>query len=140
MTMGMIVMVMTLVVMLFMVMVVMILVIMLFMAVVVMILVVIIMDMHFSVKVLCFTPNKSRSYGCLNGKRAAIAKTPLKDTTEHAIDGVMPWFSLKVGIKSTVAFNGDDGREVEFTSLKALSTTTMGAVGERGRTCRKRKG
>ena len=97
------------------------------------------MDMHFSVKVLRFTPNKSRSYGCLNGKRAAIFKAPLENTAEHAIDGVMPWFSLKVGIKSTVAFNGDDGGEVEFTGFKSIATT-MGAMGESRRTRRKWKG
>ena len=36
---------------------------------------------------------------------------------------------LKVGVKSTMAFDGDDGREIEFTGLERLSTTTMGAMG-----------
>ena len=100
---------------------------------------VIIMNMHFPVKVLSFSPNKSRSNGCLNGKRAAVAKTPLENTTKHPIDGVVPGIPLKVGVKSTVTFDGDDGREVEFTGFKGLSTT-MGAVGKSCGTCRKRKG
>ena len=37
--------------------------------------------------------------------------------------------TLKVGVKSTMAFDGDDGREIEFTGLERLSTTTMGAMG-----------
>ena len=36
---------------------------------------------------------------------------------------------LKVGVKSTMTFDGDDGREVEFAGLKRLSTTAMGAMG-----------
>ena len=117
--------------------VVMILIIMIVVAVI--IVAVIIMNMHFPVKELSFSPNKSRSNGCLNGKRAAVAKTPLENTTKHPIDGVMPGIPLKVGVKSTVTFDGDDGREVEFTGFKGLSTT-MGAVGKSCGTCRKRKG
>ena len=36
---------------------------------------------------------------------------------------------LKVGVKSTMAFDGDEGREIEFTGLERLSTATMGAMG-----------
>ena len=36
---------------------------------------------------------------------------------------------FKVHVKTTMPFDGDDGGEVEFTGLKGLSTTTMGAVG-----------
>ena len=118
---------MILVIMLFMVMVVMILVIMLFMVMVVMILV--IMHMHFSVKVLRFSPNKSGANGCLNGKRAAILKPPLENTTEHAVDGVVPGFSLKVGIKSTVTFNGHNGSEIKLTSFKCRTVAAMGTMG-----------
>ena len=86
----MVVIIMILVIMLFMI-IFMILVIMLFMVVIIMILV--IMHMHFSVKVLRFSPNKSGANGCLNGH-----------DPEHAVDGVVLGFSLKVGIKSTVTF------------------------------------
>ena len=38
--------------------------------------------------------------------------------------------SLEVGIKSTMAFDGDDGRKVKFSSLKRfLPTSPMGAMG-----------
>ena len=115
------------VIVLFMVMVVMILVIMLFMVVIIMILV--IMHMHFSVKVLRFSPNKSGANGCLNGKRAAILKPPLENTTEHAVDGVVPGFSLKVGIKSTVTFNGHNGSEIKLTSFKCRTVAAMRTMG-----------
>ena len=101
--------------------------------------IIVIIDVNLAVKVLSFSPNKSRSNRCLNDKRAAVAKTPLENTTKHPIDGVVPGIPLKVGVKSTVTFDGDDGREVEFTGFKGLSTT-MGAVGKSCGTCRKRKG
>ena len=126
--------VMILVIMLFMVMVVMILVIMLFMIVIVLfvvmvVMILVIMHMHFSVKVLRLSPNKSGANGCLNGKRAAILKPPLENTTEHAVDGVVPGFSLKVGIKSTVTFNGHNGSEIKLTSFKCRTVAAMGTMG-----------
>ena len=117
-----IIMIMLFMIVLFMVMIVVILVIM-----VVMILV--IMHMHFSVKVLRFSPNKSGANGCLNGKRAAILKPPLENTTEHAVDGVVPGFSLKVGIKSTVTFNGHNGSEIKLTSFKCRTVAAMRTMG-----------
>ena len=98
------------------------------------------MDMHFSVKVFSFSPNQSRPNGSFDREGAAIAEAPLEDTAKHAIDGVVLGIPLKVGVKATMAFDVDDGGEIEFTGLKRLSTATMGAVGESGRTCRKRKG
>ena len=124
--------VMILVIMLFVVMVVMILVIMLFVVmvfVVMVVMILVIMHMHFSVKVLRLSPNKSGANGCLNGKRAAILKPPLENTTEHAVDGVVPGFSLKVGIKSTVTFNGHDGSEIKLTSFKCRTVAAMGTMG-----------
>ena len=91
--------------------------------------IVMIIDVNLAVKVFCFSPNQSRPNGSFDRKRAAIAKAPLKDATKHAIDGVVLGITLKVGVKSTMAFDGDDGREIEFTGLKRLSTTTMGAMG-----------
>ena len=91
--------------------------------------IVVIIDVNLAVKVFCFSPNQSRPNGNFDRKRAAIAKAPLKDATKHAIDGVVLGIPLKVGIKSTVAFDGDDGREIEFTGLERLSTATMGAMG-----------
>ena len=118
------------VIVLFMVMVVMILVIMVVMILMVMVvMILVIMHMHFSVKVLRFSPNKSGPNGCLNGKRAAILKPPLENTTEHAVDGVVLGFSLKVGIKSTVTFNGHNGSEVKLAGLKCCTAATMGTMG-----------
>ena len=91
--------------------------------------IVVIIDMNLAVKVFCFSPNQSRSNGSFDRERAAITKAPLKNATKHAIDGVMLGIPLKVGVKSTMAFDGDDGREVEFTGFKSFSTTTMGAMG-----------
>ena len=128
--------VMILVIMLFMIMIVlfmvMILVIMLFVVmvfVVMVVMILVIMHMHFSVKVLRLSPNKSGANGCLNGKRAAILKPPLENTTEHAVDGVVPGFSLKVGIKSTVTFNGHNGSEIKLTSFKCRTVAAMGTMG-----------
>ena len=91
--------------------------------------VIVIMDMHFSVKVFSFSPNQSRPNGSFDRERAAICEAPLEDTAKDAIDGVVLGIPLKVGVKATMAFDGDDGREIEFTGLKRLSTTTMGAMG-----------
>ena len=98
------------------------------------------MDMHFSVKVFSFSPNQSRPNGSFDREGAAIAEAPLEDTAKHAIDGVVLGIPLKVGVKATMTFDGNEGREVEFTGFKSLSTTTMGAVGKSRRTCRKWKG
>ena len=89
----------------------------------------VIINVNLAVKVFCFSPNQSRSNGSFDRKRTAICETPLKDATKHAIDGVVLGITLKVGVKSTMAFDGDDGREIEFTGLERLSTTTMGAMG-----------
>ena len=91
--------------------------------------IVVIFDVHLAVKVFCFSPNQSRPNGSFNRERTSIAKAPLKDTTKHAIDGVVLGIPLKVGVKSTMAFDGDDGREVEFTGFKSFTRSTMGAVG-----------
>ena len=91
--------------------------------------IVVIIDVNLAVKVFCFSPNQSRPNGSFDRKRTAICEAPLKDATKHAIDGVVLGITLKVGVKSTMAFDGDDGREIEFTGLERLSTTTMGAMG-----------
>ena len=91
--------------------------------------IVVVINVNLAVKVFCFSPNQSRPNGSFDRKRTAICEAPLKDATKHAIDGVVLGITLKVGVKSTMAFDGDDGREIEFTGLERLSTTTMGAMG-----------
>jgi hypothetical protein len=90
--------------------------------------IVVIIDVNLAVKVFCFPPNQSRPNGSFDGERAAITQAPLKNATKHAIDGVVLGIPFKVGVKSTMAFDGDEGREIEFTGLERLSTT-MGAMG-----------
>ena len=89
----------------------------------------VIINVNLAVKVFCFSPNQSRPNGSFDRKRTAICEAPLKDATKHAIDGVVLGITLKVGVKSTMAFDGDDGREIEFTGLERLSTATMRAMG-----------
>ena len=89
----------------------------------------VIINVNLAIKVFCFSPNQSGSNGSFDRKRTAICEAPLKDATKHAIDGVVLGIPFKVGVKSTMAFDGDDGREIEFTGLERLSTTTMGAMG-----------
>ena len=108
--------------------------------IIVAVIVVMIMDMHFSVKVLSFSPNQRRSDSRLDRERATIAQAPLKNATKQTIDGVMPWVIIEVVVKTTMALDGDDGSEVEFAGFKSLSATAMGAVGESRRTRRKWKG
>ena len=110
------------------------------MVIMIVMVVVVIMDMHFSVKVFSLSPNQSRANGSFDRERAAIAKTPLKNATKHAINGVMLGLAIKVDVKTTMTLDGDDGREVKLAGLKSLSATTMGAVGKSRRTRRKRKG
>ena len=110
------------------------------MIIVVVMIIVVIMDMHFSVKVFSLSPNQSRANGSFDRERAAIAKAPLKNATKHAINGVMLGFTIKVDIKTTMALDGDDGREVKLAGFKSLSATTMGAVSESRRTRSERKG
>jgi hypothetical protein len=94
------------------------------------IVVVVIMNMHFSIKVLSFSPNKCWAYSSLDDKRATIFESPLKNTAKHAINGVVLGIALEVGVKSTMTFDSDDRREVEFTSFKRFfPTTTMRTMG-----------
>ena len=85
-------------------------------------------NMNISIEVLGFSPNKSRANCSFNRERSAITETPLKNSTKQAIDGVMLGIPLKVGIKSTVPFDGDDGREIEFTGFKGFTRSTMGTM------------
>ena len=77
----------------------------------------VIIDVDLSVKMFRLTPNKRRSYSSLNRQTGAIAKTPLENTTEHPIDGVMLGIPFEVGIQTAMALEGDDRGEIKFTSL-----------------------
>ena len=107
----------------------MIVIVMIMILVIVIILIVVIIDMNLAVEVFSLSPNQSGSNGSFDRKRTAITKAPFKDAAKHAIDGVMLGIPLKVGVKSTMAFDGDDWREVEFTGFKGFTRSTMGAMG-----------
>jgi len=77
----------------------------------------VIIDMDLAVKMFRLTPDKRRSDSSLNRQTGAIAKTPLENTTEHPIDGVMLGIPFEVGIKTAMALEGDDRGEIKFTSL-----------------------
>ena len=77
----------------------------------------VIINVDLAVKVFRLTPDKRRSDSSLNRQTGAIAKTPLENTTEHPIDGVMLGIPFEIGIKTTMALEGDDRGEIKFTSL-----------------------
>jgi hypothetical protein len=98
------------------------------MVIVVAVIIVITVNMNLAVKVLGFSPDKCWSYGRLNGKGASVTQPPLEDATKETINRVVLWITIQIGVKSTVPFDGKDGREVKFASFKRFLPTTMGAV------------
>ena len=89
----------------------------------------VIINVNLAIEMFSFSPNQRRSDSSLDREGATIAEAPLKNATKQTIDGVMPWVIFEVVVETSMALNGKDGREVEFTGFKTLSTTTMGAVG-----------
>ena len=77
----------------------------------------VIIDVDLSVKMFRLTPDKRRSYSSLNRQTGAIAKPPLENATEHAVDGVMLGIPFEVGIKTTMSLEGDHWGEIKFTSF-----------------------
>ena len=41
----------------------------------------------------------------------------------------MPWLIFEVVVETTMALDGEDGSEVEFTGSKGFTRSTMGAMG-----------
>ena len=97
--------------------------------VIIIMVIVVIIDMNLAVEMFSLSPNQSGSNGSFDRERTAIAKAPFKNAAKHAIDGVMLGFTIKVDIKTTMALDGDDGREVEFTGFKGFTRSTMGPMG-----------
>ena len=89
----------------------------------------VIINVNLAIEMFSFSPNQRRSDSSLDREGATIAEAPLKNATKQTIDGVMPWVIFEVVVETSMALNGKDGREVEFTGFKTLSSTTMGAVG-----------
>ena len=89
----------------------------------------VIINVNLAIEMFSFSPNQRRSDSSLDREGGTIAEAPLKNATKQTIDGVMPWVIFEVVVETSMALNGKDGREVEFTGFKTLSSTTMGAVG-----------
>ena len=89
----------------------------------------VVVNMNLAIEVLGFSPDQGWTDSGLNGERPPIAETPLKNATKQAINGVVLGIPLKVGVKTTMTFDGEDGSEVKLTSFKRFFTTPMGTVG-----------
>ena len=89
----------------------------------------VVVNMNLAIEVLGFSPDQGWTDSGLNGERPPIAEAPLKNTTKQTINGVVLGIALKVGVKTTMTFDSEDGSEVEFTSFKRFFTTPMGTVG-----------
>ena len=106
-------------------------VILLMVIVMIMILVIItmIIDVNLAVEVFSLSPNQSGANGSFDCKRAAIAQAPLENATKKTIEGVMPWLIFEIVVETAMALDGENGREVEITSFKGFTRSTMGAMG-----------
>ena len=88
-----------------------------------------IIDVNLAVEVLSLSPNQSGANGSFDCKRAAIAQAPLENATKKTIEGVMPWLIFEIVVETAMALDGENGREVEITSFKGFTRSTMGAMG-----------
>ena len=102
---------------------------MIFIMIVVIIMLVVIIDVNLAVEVLSLSPNQSGANGSFDCKRAAIAQAPLENATKKTIEGVMPWLIFEIVVETAMALDGENGREVEITSFKGFTRSTMGAMG-----------
>ena len=89
----------------------------------------VVINMNLAIEVLGFSPDQGWTNSGLNGERPPIAEAPLKNATKQAIDRVVLGIALKVGFKTTMTLDGEDGSEVKFPSLKRFVTTPMGTMG-----------
>jgi 20S proteasome subunit beta 7 len=100
--------------------------------VVMVVMVVVIVDMDFAVEVLRFSPNQRRSDSSLDGQTATRTQTPLEYSTEQSIKGVMLGLVVEILFKTSMPLESHDRSKFKFTSLRYISTATMGTVGNRG--------
>ena len=107
------------------------LIVMICMIVIIMLIAMIIMGVNLAIKVLSFSPDQRWAYSRLNRETGSMTQSPLKNTSEQTIQGVMLRTPLQIGVKTTVTLNSDHRSEVELTSFKRfIPTTTMGAVSQ----------
>jgi amino acid transporter len=94
--------------------------------------IVVVVDMNFAVEVLRFSPNQRRSDSSLDGQTATRTQTPLEYSTEQSIKGVMLGLVVEILFKTSMPLKSHDRSKFKFTSLRYISTATMGTVGNRG--------
>jgi len=95
--------------------------------VVTMIIMVITMRMNDTIEVFRLSIHHGGSKGCLDGKCAVVGQTPFKDVTKLAINGVVLWLAIQIGLHTTMTFDRDHGSGTKFTGRK-LFTSTMASV------------
>jgi hypothetical protein len=126
----MIIMIIVVVVIIMIIVVVVIIVIVVIVVIVVVVVVVMLVDMDLAIEVLRFSPNQRRSNGSLNGQTATRAQTPLEDSTEQSIKGVMLGFVVQILFKASMTLESHNRSKFKFTRLGYISTATMGAMGK----------
>ena len=89
----------------------------------------VVVNMNLAIEVLGFSPDQGWTNSGLNGERPPIAEAPLKNTTKQTINGIVLGIALKVGVKTTMAFDGEDGSEVKLSGLKRFFRPPMGTMG-----------
>ena len=95
--------------------------------VVTMIIMVITMRMNDTIEVFRLSIHHGGSKGCLDGKCAVVGQAPFKDVTKLAINGVVLWLAIQIGLKTTMTFDRDHGSGTKFTGRK-LFASTMASV------------
>jgi hypothetical protein len=100
--------------------------------IIVVVMIIVVVDMNFAVEVLRFSPNQRRSDSSLDGQTATRTQTPLEYSTEQSIKGVMLGLVVEILFKTSMPLESHDRSKFKFTSLRYISTATMGTVGNRG--------
>jgi hypothetical protein len=98
--------------------------------IIVIVVIVTLVNMDLAIEVLRFSPNQRRSNGSLNGQTATRAQTPLEDSTEQSIKGVMLGFVVQILFKASMTLESHNRSKFKFTRLGYISTATMGAMGK----------
>ena len=96
--------------------------------VIIMVVMVITMRMNDTIEVFRLSIHHGGSKGCFDGKCAVVGQAPFKDKTKLAINSVVLWLAIQVGLKTTMTFDRDNGSGTKFAG-RELFSTTMPTVG-----------
>ena len=83
------------------------------------------------VKVLGFTPDRCRPHLGFDGETAVVGEAPFENGAGHGVDGVVLRLAEfnEVVLKSTVAFDGDDGPHLELARGQFLAAGSPVGMG-----------